>query len=689
MQSKTAALMAAALALKEASSAGCTLNAPGGDAAVVWVETGNVMKMWTSDGEYARNIVADSQTVPVGAMYAPLCLTAGYTLNQNCVVECTADGLDFDTYCNWVEYDEVHDTISADVCKWYDETDLVKGCSIDWSSADLMANGLSYKANWDKVLEEWEGGKATAPGYVNEKGIGMPIVAEEFLTTLGFGWAISNVVDWTRVYGGTNPDGTEQDPLPGYSWDLVAAAYYIPHGEAYPGPVLDPHGSPESYEGYRFQPLENITGPMEIFPGLTLNVLNEFPPASWDYKVSMVLTYNMVFDPCTFEDDTWDQFFGLPKECFLMHQIGAHVGTGMMWAYYPPLKDGTLDFFGVCNSTDVSNEDILTHFAMNVNSEGSETLHEIVDNFGGNVRPHGRSTTLHWCIDPTDKYGAYPCAYNSNSWSFRPLNEFTMVDPNYFVDVHNTPWDQCAKKRAGLCDDIQIDEPVVWTEYAAASAGCADSSTWYKTGEPAKDCSWAAEQPETRCNVKDDSAIYAFERCYAACGICGEKACVDDPAWFKKGSAASEEKNCDWVGRAGSRFTHKGDDGSVAWQSCGKATAGCDFFGTAAGGETCGDSSTWHKNGDSTKNCDWVAEKPDTRCAVKGDIGSTFGFEECSSACGSCGTTCVDSATWHKKGESDKGCDWVSRYANRRIVVGEDGTMAWESCRMASRSCEM
>ena len=51
--------------------------------------------------------------------------------------------------------------------------------------------------------------------YFNENGMGMPIVAEEFLTTLGFGWAISNAVSWAQVYGGTNYDGTEQDPIPG------------------------------------------------------------------------------------------------------------------------------------------------------------------------------------------------------------------------------------------------------------------------------------------------------------------------------------------------------------------------------------------------------------------------------------------------------------------------------------------
>lgn len=52
--------------------------------------------------------------------------------------------------------------------------------------------------------------------------------------------------------------------------------------------------------------------------------------------------------------------------------------------------------------------------------------------------------------------------------------------------------------------------------------------------------------------------------------------------------------------------------------------------GGVAGG--CQDSTSWSKSGNPSKDCEWVGEKPDKRCTVKGEDGSTAG-DWCTCSC--------------------------------------------------------
>lgn len=101
----------------------------------------------------------------------------------------------------------------------------------------------------------------------------------------------------------------------------------------------------------------------------------------------------------------------------------------------------------------------------------------------------------------------------------------------------------------------------------------------------------------------------------------------------------------------------------------------------------CADSESWHKKGDTAKVCAWVAALPDKRCVVKGEA-SVLAFEECAQACGSCGTACVDSTTWHKSGDPAKDCAWVKRFQNRCAAKSSDGTFAFQACRRVCASCD-
>mmetsp|Transcript_18644 Transcript_18644/g.28091 ORF Transcript_18644/g.28091 Transcript_18644/m.28091 type:complete len:482 (-) Transcript_18644:420-1865(-) len=91
----------------------------------------------------------------------------------------------------------------------------------------------------------------------------------------------------------------------------------------------------------------------------------------------------------------------------------------------------------------------------------------------------------------------------------------------------------------------------------------------------------------------------------------------------------------------------------------------------------CSDSTSWYKKGDTSKTCDWVAGKPDTRCNVKGEESIRASY-----ACpGTCGTTCYDNPNWYKNGDPSKDCSWVHRFSQKRCFVkGYDGTLASYSC---------
>ena len=179
----------------------------------------------------------------------------------------------------------------------------------------------------------------------------------------------------------------------------------------------------------------------------------------------------------------------------------------------------------------------------------------------------------------------------------------------------------------------------------------------------------------------------------------------------------------DWVSRYPVRATVVGDDDSLGYDSCPRASFKCEPYLNA---DTCTDSASWYKKDDTSKgeffsyyyfpclsssffwsaprcahgalsrgqwffyvitDCTWVAGFPESRCTVKNEF-VVFAFEECSATCSTCTGACEDSTSWFKKGEPAKDCTWASRFANRFYVVGDDDTMAYESCHYAARSCD-
>jgi len=91
----------------------------------------------------------------------------------------------------------------------------------------------------------------------------------------------------------------------------------------------------------------------------------------------------------------------------------------------------------------------------------------------------------------------------------------------------------------------------------------------------------------------------------------------------------------------------------------------------------CQDDASWHKKNEPAKDCAWVSQWA-PRCNVKGEdnIRAWYG---CPAACG---TTCTDSGAWFKKGDDEKDCAWVASHPSeaRCLVRGEDDTLAKDAC---------
>jgi len=52
--------------------------------------------------------------------------------------------------------------------------------------------------------------------------------------------------------------------------------------------------------------------------------------------------------------------------------------------------------------------------------------------------------------------------------------------------------------------------------------------------------------------------------------------------------------------------------------------------------DDCMDSTTWHKNGEEAKDCNWVSKFAEKRCMVKGAVDKELASSACKKSCGGC-----------------------------------------------------
>ncbi|KAJ8600411.1 hypothetical protein CTAYLR_001450, partial [Chrysophaeum taylorii] len=220
------------------------------------------------------------------------------------------------------------------------------------------------------------------------------------------------------------------------------------------------------------------------------------------------------------------------------------------------------------------------------------------------------------------------------------------------------------------------------TPESAAVSSCSNDPTWYKRGDPDKDCAWVEKFVPTRCAVKG-ATTFAYQGCPLACGTCANSECgAESTSWYL---GSNPSKNCGWVADAAGNRCHKQADGTYAFEACPFACSACSISG-------CEDSDDWAKPGEPSKDCSWVAEAKSNRCIVLGADG-TYAYESCSAACHSCyealvGSDCANDESWHKRADPSKTCDWVASFTPARCLVkGEDDEWGFEMCPEACDAC--
>ncbi|KAJ8601525.1 hypothetical protein CTAYLR_008012 [Chrysophaeum taylorii] len=234
--------------------------------------------------------------------------------------------------------------------------------------------------------------------------------------------------------------------------------------------------------------------------------------------------------------------------------------------------------------------------------------------------------------------------------------------------------------------------------YPNLAGACVDDAAWYKKassqlafafptgiqGDPAKDCSWVSSFVPARCAVKGEDDTWAFSSCPQACDACKDAPCAGDSTSWYFGSTPS--RDCSWVADAGGNRCPKiGNDGTFAFEACPFACQTCSYDG-------CKDSSEWSKPDEPSRDCAWVAEAKSNRCIVVGADG-TYAYESCKASCAACyeaitGSECANSASWYKRGDPSKHCDWISSFVPKRCVVkGDDDEWAFEQCPVACDTC--
>ena len=146
----------------------------------------------------------------------------------------------------------------------------------------------------------------------------------------------------------------------------------------------------------------------------------------------------------------------------------------------------------------------------------------------------------------------------------------------------------------------------------------------YYGGNPEKGCARVAESLG-RCDSKeDDHGVLANDACKATCGTCPTTpTCENSASWFYK----DEKRDCDWVAiKPDVRCAKEDDEDVSAYEACPTV---CDASCAVA------DSTSWYY-GKPSKNCDYIAEKT-SRCSSKKDDDGIYAYEACPVACADAG----------------------------------------------------
>jgi len=420
-------------------------DAPG---APYWVQTGPVMKLWTTS-TYARNMITSGTSADIEhqSFYTPFCTGEGYTADRGCVVTCNDGVLDTETYCAGIDINTV--------CVPHQETQMAQGCQLDWDTdEDVYGVGASLKSIWAETMAAWnsEAGitqmfETGTIGLGNATTYRLPFFPHNYANLINMGLAVNTGVSFTGEplsmksfnLGVFTPEGVDD-------YEFVED----PMESTTDGPVFfaDDFGSgPSPIQGANISGYESASGQVIMMPHAY--------PASLGLKATYIATVAIPYNPCYEEGNA--AFMGLPKSCFHVHQAGPHMGNGQMWPFYKPLTDGTIDFFGVCGYDQLATNEYLSNAALlqTHSPESFAAFDAAAAAAGGMNLPHSRTWGLHLCIDFDDEDHPYPCTLPASpqQWKNGALGDMMILDPLSFVTNPVQDADEmCSRNQAGECD---------------------------------------------------------------------------------------------------------------------------------------------------------------------------------------------------------------------------------------------
>jgi len=162
------------------------------------------------------------------------------------------------------------------------------------------------------------------------------------------------------------------------------------------------------------------------------------------------------------------------------------------------------------------------------------------------------------CLDPMT---ATPTSLPTKNPSSAPTSAPTTSNPSY-VPTSSNP----SHSPTPAPSTTPTPAP---SKFPSAVSCEPDSTTWYYKKDW-KDCDWVSKSSSSRCTKEGNDGTLASESCMETCTGCGAPipfptGCADSTSWYKSNRP---EKDCEWVSEYTNRCSKTGEDGTNGYTGC-------------------------------------------------------------------------------------------------------------------------
>ena len=266
-----------------------------------------------------------------------------------------------------------------------------------------------------------------------------------------------------------------------------------------------------------------------------------------------------------------------------------------------------------------------------------------------------------------------------NEWNGVPLSSFCPITCDACASIPTAePTDAPIPSPAPVAPVAPTDAPTD-APVAPTVPTCEDDPDFLFSNEPGRDCAWVGNKPDKRCTNEWNGVPLAFF-CPVTCDACDDSFPTEEPTSSPVAPSAPTDAPC--------------ADGDLAY------------------------------GGDASKDCDWVAKKPNNRCVKEYKNIPLSNY--CPNTCGACPSDpteaptdspvapvapsaptdaptgvptespivptptvepCEDDENFKHGGDNKKDCDWVAEKAYNRCDKEYQNIPLWMYCPVACDAC--